>query len=151
MMKLIIDNTYAQAYTEVLETLKIIPEYEFKKIPAKEIEFYENNKDKNYVFKIDSTKPIEQQISKKAKAVICIIYRDFFANEEEKENIQDILKIKEEIKQKEAREKYGFNGFSKNKTEVDMVNKNESNMLDVPQKSFFKKIILNIKKILKLT
>ena len=42
------DKKYAKAYTEVIEILKHIPKEEYDKIPETEIQFYENNCDKNY-------------------------------------------------------------------------------------------------------
>ena len=42
-----INNTYAKAYTEVLEIIKYFPKEEYSKIPLKKIEFYKNNMDKD--------------------------------------------------------------------------------------------------------
>ena len=46
-------NTYAKAYTEVLEILKYFSEEEYSKIPQEKIEFYKNNMDKNYNYNIN--------------------------------------------------------------------------------------------------
>ena len=47
------DKKYAKAYTEVIEILKHIPKEEYDKIPETEIQFYENNCDKNYKYVYD--------------------------------------------------------------------------------------------------
>lgn len=45
-----IETTYAQAYTEVLEILKNLPEIEYNKIPKEKIKFYQENCDLSYQF-----------------------------------------------------------------------------------------------------
>jgi len=148
------NNTYAQAYTEVLEILKLLPKYQYNKIPKKEIKFYEENRDVNYDFKIDKTKPIEnQQISRKASAIICTIFRDFFATESQKEKMKKILQINEQIKEKEAKQKYNPNELFKSKTYTDNKSiENQEVSLIKPEKiSLFKRIMLKIIRAFKLT
>ncbi len=53
-----ISQKYARAYTEVSELIDLLPEEEYKKIPSEKIEFYKNNRDKDYDFKIDESKDI---------------------------------------------------------------------------------------------
>ena len=48
-----INIAYAKAYTEVLEIIKYFPKEEYAKIPEEKIEFYKNNMDKDYNFKIN--------------------------------------------------------------------------------------------------
>lgn len=45
------NNTYSKAYTEVLEIINHFSEEEYKKIPKEKIDFFEENKDKDYNFK----------------------------------------------------------------------------------------------------
>ena len=42
------NNTYARAYTEILEIIKYFPKEEYAKIPKEKIEFYKKNMDTNY-------------------------------------------------------------------------------------------------------
>ena len=51
-------NNYKKAYSEILEIIKYLPEEERKKIPVEKIKFFEENCDKNYEFKYDSSKPL---------------------------------------------------------------------------------------------
>ena len=44
------EKKYARAYTEVLEILKHIPEDELERIPKAELQYYEDNCDKNYKY-----------------------------------------------------------------------------------------------------
>lgn len=112
------EKKYAKAYTEVIEILKHIPKEEYDKIPETEIQFYENNCDKNYKYVYDENKTIkEQPISREANAVIISIYMNYFANEKQKGIINEILKQNSINSEKEKKEKYDVNNiFSKEST-----------------------------------
>ena len=104
------DKKYAKAYTEVIEILKHIPKEEYDKIPETEIQFYENNCDKNYKYVYDENKTIkEQPISREANAVIISIYMNYFANEKQKGIINEILKQNSINAENEKKEKYDTN------------------------------------------
>ena len=96
-------TTYEMAYVEVLAILKkYLKEDEFNKIPKEKIDFLEKNKDCNYIFNINNELPIEKQsISKKAKAILVILYRDYFANEQQKGILKQILELNDKIKEKD--------------------------------------------------
>ena len=55
------NNEYSKAYTEVLEIINHFSEDEYKKIPKEKIDFFEENKDKDYNFKIDSNVDLAEQ------------------------------------------------------------------------------------------
>lgn len=91
------DIEYANAYTEVLDILRYISKEEYEKIPKTKIQMFEENSNKNYNFKYDVDKTLEEQnVSEITKMIIAILYRDYFATKEQKYVI-----IK---KQREARE-----------------------------------------------
>ena len=106
------DKKYAKAYTEVVEILKHIPKEEYEKIPETEIQFYENNCDKNYKYEYDENKTIkEQPISREANAVIISIYMNYFANEKQKGIINEILKQNSINAENEKKKKYDINNI----------------------------------------
>lgn len=73
------DDKYNLACTEILEVLKYLPEEDLKKIPQKEIDFFEKNKDKNYVFKFNENLPFEEQsLLPETQAIIVKLYKDYF-------------------------------------------------------------------------
>lgn len=79
---------YANAYSEVLEILKYVSINDYNKIPKKQIEFFENNSNKNYNFFYNPYKTLdEQNVSKRAKAIIAIIFKDYWATDIQKEKI----------------------------------------------------------------
>jgi len=83
-----IDIEYANAYKEVLEILKYIPNEEYQKIPQNLIELFRDEANNNNDFKFDINKKInEQQISDKAKTILAILFRDYWATEEQREII----------------------------------------------------------------
>lgn len=149
------DSTYAMAYTEVLEILKYIPREEYDKIPKEKIEFYQRNKDNNYFYTFDVSKPInEQKISRKANSIIVSLYMQYFATPIEKENLELILKQNEEKYQKELREKYNPDNLFKNDTlknnQEQIKEHNEEKMLVPVEKiSIFRKIINKFIKLFK--
>ena len=102
-----ISNTYAKAYVEVLEILKYFPKKDYMKIPEEKIEFYKNNKDKNYIFTINPKVDLSKQnISREANAIIVNLYRDYFATEEQKLKIKEILELNQRKEEQEKRKKY---------------------------------------------
>lgn len=144
------ENTYARAYTEVLTLLKMLDEEEYKKIPKEEIIFYENNCDKEYTFKIDSSVPLEKQnISKKANAVLVSIFMDYFATGVQKEKVKNILNYNQLQEEKIKQEKYDYdNLFNKEKPRINEdSNTKEIMVISEHKKTWFsklKKIILSI-------
>lgn len=144
------DKTYAKAYTEVLEIIKHLPENEYEKIPKTEIQFYESNCDKNYKYMYDETLTVEQQkISKEANTVIISIYMNYFANENQKWIIEEILKKNSTEEEKLKSEKYDVNSIFKQKSNEN-TNSSSENLpieIDTKKENFIKKIINKIKNI----
>lgn len=106
---------YANAYSEVLEILKYISKEDYEKIPNSKIKLFETNYNKDYIFKYNPNKTLdEQNVSKTAKAIIAILFRDYWATEIQKEKIiskqnYDRMKFEEERKAR-----YNSNNLFKN-------------------------------------
>ena len=126
-----INSKYAKAYTEVLEIIKYFPQEEYDKIPEEKIEFYKNNMDKNYVFTINPEIELsEQNISSEANAVIVNLFIDYFASEEQKIKINEILDLNQKREEQERREKYNPDDIFKkvnNTTEITNIEISENN------------------------
>ncbi len=149
-----INNTYAKAYTEVLEIIKYFPKEEYSKIPLKKIEFYKNNMDKNYNFTINPEIDLDKQnISMETNAIMVNLYRDYFANEQQKLKIEHILDLNQEKEEQEKREKYNPNDIFKNReknesSNMQMTETNSTTALIEYKKTFFEKFKTFILKIL---
>lgn len=103
-------NTYTRAYTEVIEILSHLSEEEYAKIPIAKIEFYKNNMDKQYSYKINPKVNLsEQNISKEANAILISLFRDYFTNEKQKSTLENILRQNQLKEEKEKKEKYTSN------------------------------------------
>ena len=152
------ERKYAKAYTEVLEILKHIPEEELNRIPKTELQFYEDNCDKNYKYDYDASIGVERQtISREASTVIVAIYMNYFANERQKSIIEEILKQNSVKEEKEKSEKYDVNKiFEKNAENVENTEEksnDEASSENLPvevnnkNENFIKRIINKIKSI----
>lgn len=148
-----INSKYSKAYTEVLEIIKYFPEKEYKKIPTEKIQFYKNNMDKNYNFTINPEIELsEQNISKEANAIIVNLFIDYYATEEQKVKIKEILDFNQKKEEQEKREKYNPDDIFKkvnNTIETTNIETSDNNTSLIEYKeSFFEKIKKFIFKIL---
>ena len=118
---------------------------DYKKIPKDIILHYEKNANNNYNFKYDITRSLdEQNVSKTAKTIIAIFFRDYWATPEQRNKILNYEKY-ENIKEEEAKnEKYKIDDmFKKNEDKLIENTKlnNEKNMPIIPKKQKIYKII----------
>lgn len=136
-----INNTYAKAYTEVLEVIRHFPKEEYSKIPVEKIEFYKTNMDKDYTFTINPEIDLaEQNISQEANAIIVNLFRDYFATEEQKIKIKEILDLNQKKDEQEKREKYNPDDIFKKSNKITQIKTEESeNALIEYKETFFTK------------
>lgn len=144
-------NTYAKAYTEVLEIIRHFSDEEYSRIPKEKIEYYEQNRDKDYVFKLDLELDLfEQKISRKANAIIVALYRDYFASEAEKQKINRLLNINQQRLEEEKRERYNPEDLFKKEQEADkQEEKQELALVVVKNDSLYEKIVAFLKRFFK--
>ena len=108
------ERVYEEAFTEVDEVLKLMPIDLLSKIPAQFRQTISENKATNYNVIIQE--PLEEQKLKKETIVILgLIYRDFLASPEEREQLQ--LQDAEELKriEQEMQEQYDIENIFKKK------------------------------------
>jgi len=110
-----VNRAYEEAFVEVDEILKMMPIDLLSKIPMKFRQVISENKAKDY--KIEIKEPLEEEKLKEETVVLLgLIYRDFLASPEEKEELQ--LKDAEELKriELEMQQQYDIeNVFKKRK------------------------------------
>lgn len=96
------DIQYANAYTEVLDILKYISKEDYEKIPKRKIKVFEENSNKNYSFKYDVDKTLEEQnVSEIAKMIIAILCRDYWTTNEQR---YIIIKKQREARKEQERQ-----------------------------------------------
>ena len=111
-----IAENYACAYKEVIEVLKYTKREDVNKIPKSRILLWRINMNKDYDFKIDKTKTLEEQnLSKEAKAIIANIFKKYWATDYQKERIEAKEKYDIEQIEKEKYQKYNPDDIFKNR------------------------------------
>ena len=140
-----VTEDYANACAEVVRILDYIPYKDYKKIPKDIILHYEKNANNNYDFEYDITRSLdEQNVSKTAKTIIAIFFRDYCATPEQRNKILNYEKY-ENLKEEAAKnEKYKIDDiFEKNKDKLieNTILNNKKNKPIVPQKQKIYKII----------
>ncbi len=148
-----IDIEYANAYVEVLEILKYIPTKDYNKIPKAEIKLFEKNANKDYNFSYNLSKTLdEQNVSKIAKGIIAILFRDYWATESQREKIiikqnYDRQKIEEE-----KRIKYNLDNIFENNNKSTIINIPEKNkktaLIEIKDMKWYRKIWIFLTKFL---
>lgn len=136
---------YANAYSEVLEILKYISKEDYEKIPNSKIELFETNHNKEYIFKYNPNKTLdEQNVSKTAKAIIAILFRDYWATEIQKEKIitkQNYDRMQLEEKKKE---RYNSDNIFKNNKKKIILNGTEQepklDLIEINNIKWYKKV-----------
>ncbi len=140
-------NKYARAYTEVLEILSHFSEEEYSKIPAKKIEYYKSNMDKEYKYTINPDVDLSKQyISKEANAILISLFRDYFATEKQKIILEELLRQNQLRVEKEKIEKYNPNVF-KDKISTQETKEKENVSIVEYKESLFSKFLKKIKAI----
>ena len=101
--------------TQVLEVLPYFNEEEVKKISTKFMNFLKDNEREEYKISIDSTKPLEELgLDESTYIILGIIYRAFWANLEQRENFDRILKENDRKHEEELGEKFNPDDVFKN-------------------------------------
>lgn len=144
------DISYSKSCTQALVLLKQLPENEYIKIPKREIEYLEKNKDTEYNFKLDYSKPLEEQdISITANSILVRIFRDYFATDTQKEKLKVILDSNLKKAEQLKKEQYNPDEIFKNKTKsrenIDTESENEVTSMTVHKESIFKRLLNWIK------
>lgn len=145
------EDNYKKAYKEVVEILKFVSKENVDKIPKEMLDMFEEEQDKEYNFKVDTTKSFEEQLLlEETKAIFSNIFRDYWANDYqrkviiEKENM-DRIKWEEE--------KYDPKDLFKNNQKIfNKQNNNDKvdvNLTVIKKENSFKKLIDKIFKSLK--
>lgn len=129
---------YKIAYSEVLEILKYISKEEFNKVPKDMLEMFKANASNNNEFVYNPRKTLqEQNVSETARTIIAVLFRDYWATENQKEKI---LKKQNYDREKIKEEKYNTNNiFQKHNTQqTENCIKNEVAMVEYKESIFTK-------------
>lgn len=136
----------SKSYKEVLTYLSLLPPTELKKIPPEKLEIYAKYMDDSYDYKIDSSRPMQsKKMMEETKAILSNIFRDYFANDYQKQRI--LAKEKSDLQKIEQIKKEKYDPYkilekrNKNKVEI--------KELVLYKHSYLKELIKKIKKLFK--
>ena len=105
---------YKEAISETLDILRHTKKEDVDKIPPRFMEFLKENASKTYKPNLDHTLKIdEMKLKSKTKAILAIIYEEFWCNNKERIEFNKKLRDNEIVKEKELREKYNPNNIFK--------------------------------------
>lgn len=136
-------RTYEEAFVEVDEILKMMPVELLCKIPIKFRQVISENKSKDY--KVQIKEPLEEEKLKEETVVILgLIYRDFLASPEEREELQ--LKDAEELKriEEEMQQQYDIENVFKKRKNFSQ-EESSTDLIVYKEQGFLKKLLDLIK------
>ena len=140
----------ACAYKEIYEILRIFPQDLVAKIPREKIDFFYNNMDINYKYDIKVDTFDGQTMLEETKAILTILFRDYWATPTQKEKILDYENSIKDRLEEETRIKYNpDNLFKKKENQSDFEEKVEQMAMVEYKENIFKRIINKILSILK--
>lgn len=145
-----------EAFTEVNEIIKLMPEELVNQIPSKFREMIQEERDRNYV--PDIKEPLENcKLKEETIIILGLMYRDFLCSPEERKKLQEkdakeLQEVKKAIEE-EARQKYNPEDLFKNKKNEEKVTykeeTEEKSMTIVQEEKWYQKIFNIIKNIFK--
>ena len=147
---------YMEAFTEVNEIIKLMPEELVNRIPSKFREMIQEERDRNYV--PDIKEPLENcKLKEETIIILGLMYRDFLCSPEERKKLhekdaKELQEVKKAIEE-EARQKYNPEDLFKNKKNEEKVTykeeTEEKSMTIVQEEKWYQKIFNIIKNIFK--
>ncbi len=138
---------YANAYSEVLGILKFIAKEDYEKIPNSKIELFETNQNKEYIFEYNPNKTLEEQnVSKRAKAIIGLLFRDYWATDEQKDKIIRKQNYDRQILEEQKKSMYDVENIFKKKS---YENEEVKEIVVYKEQRWYQKLFAKILKIFK--
>lgn len=135
------DNNLRKAFKEVNTILEYVPKEEKNKISKKLLEFMDKNEDKDYEFKLDLEKNLDNQnIMRETKTLLTMIYKDYWVTKEEKKALEEISYKNEE----KYNEKYDIDNIWNQRESVNISNNINQEMV-IYKESVFQKVVEMIK------
>lgn len=140
----------ACAYKEIYEILRIFPQELVAKIPQEKIRFFYNNMDNRYEYNISKETFDGQTMLEETKAILTILFRDYWATPMQKEKILAYENSAKNMIEEETRLKYNPNNLFKKKAASKKPEEQiEETALVEYKESIFKRIVNKILNIFK--
>lgn len=139
---------YNKRLVEVDEILKYLSTEDLLKIPEEVRNTIKENKDKEYFWKYDETKPLkEQDVSRDTIAILSYLNMEYLLNEKQKEYMERLHESNERELEEAKVEKYSVDDlFKRKKTQNEETEPIQEQALVEYKESIFTKLIKRIKK-----
>ncbi|MBR6504410.1 MAG: hypothetical protein IKT41_01595 [Clostridia bacterium] len=140
-------QNYKKALAEVKEIINHSEKEITDKIPNKFWNYIINNMDLMHSVNIDFyNENWEDTVLDETKAILAMLYRDYIANDDEREFLIKQEKEEEQRRERELREKYNPDNLFKNK-EISEVNSEDNQLIVIEDLHWYQKIYQKILKI----
>ncbi len=137
---------YSNSLYQINEILKYVTPNLKARIPKKVISYIENNKSKDFNWKIDKTMSLEKQnLLPTTKELLTVLYRDYMCDDIEKKKLNKVLNDNQIKHENELREKYNPDNIFSYETNKRTIENIENNEIVSYKESFLSKIINKIK------
>lgn len=133
---------------ELNEVLKHLDDEDLSKIPLEILEAINNKKDKQYEWKYDESKKLEEQnLNRKAIAMLSYLNMEYLLDNEQKKVMEELHRFNEEKLERTKKEKYDSNNIFDNRNIEKNYDKADMQITIKPETKWYKKVwrfILNI-------
>lgn len=139
---------YSNSLYQINEILKYVTPNLKARIPKKVISYIQNNKSKDFNWKIDKALPLEkQELLPTTKELITVLYKDYMCDDIAKAKLDKVLNENQIKYENEVREKYNPDNIFKqrNKSNEKIQKSIENNQIVSYKESFLSKIINKLK------
>lgn len=144
---------FEKCLVEVDEVLNHLSKEELNKIPEDVLKGIKKHKDKEYMWKYDESKRLEEQrFDRNTIVILSYINMEYLLSKEQKDLMEKIHELNEQNFANEIQEKYDskdlFKNKNKNKTNINVENENAIAKLE--NNKWYNKMFSFIKRIFKL-
>ena len=139
---------YSNSLYQINEILKYVTPNLKARIPKKVISYIQNNKSKDFNWKIDKALPLEkQELLPTTRELITVLYKDYMCDDIARLKLNKVLKENQIKYKNEVREKYNPDNIFKERNRSYETNKRtiENNEIVSYKESFLSKIINKLK------
>ena len=110
---------YSKCLVQVDEILNYLNPEELKKIPENVRKTIKDNKDKNYTWKYDVSKKLEEQnLNRKSIAILSYLNMEYLLNDEQRKLMEQIHRVNEQKQEEEKRKQYNPENIFENKSNI---------------------------------
>ena len=110
---------YSKCLVQVDEILDYLNPEELKKIPENVRKTIKDNKDKNYEWKYDEGKKLEEQnLNRKSIAILSYLNMEYLLNDEQRKLMGQIHRVNEQKQEEEKRKQYNPENIFENKSNI---------------------------------